>query len=369
MSRDTSQLEERVLMILSTPWIIFGSLLSLAVIFAVLVNKKLHKPRHIFQALSLLSSLISVCVGLYGICFGFTSSRIIDFCPRSVFYTMIFNRYLLLLSDILPSLDRFVAIISPLQYHIHATANKARFISFMAIILSLMLATVAFVCGIIPDNLGSHAMDHFYLTSTRQYMYFLTLPFACLLIVCFTTDTIAMLVALSHSRKRAQQSEEIRNSSERRATFASTASMSRSQIEKESTLISQISLDSKDIKGNLEGAVPGKKIDTASISDLKISMKCLALSFWFFISQLCTYTPGILFLGCGDNMNKPKEEIEDENFEASCHGLVGLMPRVIIYLFYQLQFGKVFLFLCLDPELRNNISGYYTRLLHSGQSG
>jgi len=25
---------------------------------------------------------------------------------------------------------------------------------------------------------------------------------------------------------------------------------------------------------------------------------------------------GILFLGCGDSMNKPKEEIDDENFEA-----------------------------------------------------
>ena len=55
-----------------------------------------------------------------------------------------------------------------------------------------MKCTLAFVSGIVPDNLGSHAMDHFYLTSTRQYMYFLTLPFACLLVSGNQTFEISM---------------------------------------------------------------------------------------------------------------------------------------------------------------------------------
>ena len=36
----------------------------------------------------------------------------------------------------------------------------------------------------------------------------------------------------------------------------------------------------------------------------------------------------------------------------SCGGLVALLPRIIIFAFYQLQFGKVVLFLVLDPALR-----------------
>ena len=50
-------MEERILMIISTPWIIFSSLLSIVVILAIIINRKLNKPRHIFQALSLISSL------------------------------------------------------------------------------------------------------------------------------------------------------------------------------------------------------------------------------------------------------------------------------------------------------------------------
>ena len=34
---------------------------------------------------------------------------------------------------------------------------------------------------------------------------------------------------------------------------------------------------------------------------------------------------GILFLGCGDSMNKPKEEIDDENFEARLDLFLGFV--------------------------------------------
>ena len=35
-------------------------------------------------------------------------------------------------------------------------------------------------------------------------------------------------------------------------------------------------------------------------TELQLSSRCLMLSVLYFLSQLCTYTPGIVFYGCGD---------------------------------------------------------------------
>ena len=54
---------------------------------------------------------------------------------------------------------------------------------------------------------------------------------------------------------------------------------------------------------------------------LESAKNCKFAKFEFFLAKSLEHSSehddiGILFLGCGDNMNKPKEEIEDENFEA-----------------------------------------------------
>ena len=50
---------------------------------------------------------------------------------------------------------------------------------------------------------------------------------------------------------------------------------------------------------------------------LESAKNCKFAKFEFFLAKSLEHDDiGILFLGCGDNMNKPKEEIEDENFEA-----------------------------------------------------
>ena len=44
------------------------------------------------------------------------------------------------------------------------------------------------------------------------------------------------------------------------------------------------------------------KQERRSVQELKISMRCLGLTVWFFLSQLCTYTPGVVFYQCGDGV-------------------------------------------------------------------
>ena len=54
-----------IITLLSSSWLLLLLLLLLYIIIIIIIVMK------------------SVCVGLYGICFGFTSSRIIPYCPRS----------------------------------------------------------------------------------------------------------------------------------------------------------------------------------------------------------------------------------------------------------------------------------------------
>ena len=43
--------------------------------------------------------------------------------------------------------------------------------------------------------------------------------------------------------------------------------------------------------------------------ELKISVRCLATTLWFFCSQMCTFLPGIILMGCDqvDDSQSPQQ--------------------------------------------------------------
>ena len=89
-------------------------------------------------------------------------------------------------------------------------------------------------------------------------------------------------------------------------TIATSSCASRELGDKQ-VITAQPSLEASwDIKINIsvqsspETSPNEKKVGKKKIHELQISVKCLSLSAWFFLSQLCTYTPGIVFYRCGD---------------------------------------------------------------------
>ena len=120
------QLEERILLLVSTPCSLLGLVFGCILVINILLTKSLHKPKHLFQALAVCSSLARWCFthqtldihntphhvssqlfGLYGIVFLARSCGFYDSTHILFFYLLIWNRYLLLLTDVLPSIDRW----------------------------------------------------------------------------------------------------------------------------------------------------------------------------------------------------------------------------------------------------------------------
>ena len=116
-------------------WALSGlGLILCLVIFAAIIKASFEdtlsdnvwKPRTIFEAFSVVSSILGMCVGNYGIFFTYPRIYDIAFHPNTVLtYAFIFQRFLLIGTDVLPSMDRCMAVLYPLKYMTSATPRMA----------------------------------------------------------------------------------------------------------------------------------------------------------------------------------------------------------------------------------------------------
>ena len=77
-----------------------------------------------------------------------------------------------------------------------------------------------------------------------------------------------------------------------------------------------------------------------SLDDLKLTIRCLSLTTLYFVSQLCTFVPGIMFVNTDQELNEEHR------------GLLDIRIRLVIWAFYLLQFVKPIFFFIFDFELR-----------------
>ena len=119
--------QEYVLFLSSLPSYTLCLLGTITLISLIAIKASLRsKPRHVFQAFSLLNSLVGLFFGVYGVIFLADRLALVGRDLESeFFYLFVFHRYLLLLGDMLPSLDRCLAVCYPLMYFKHATARGA----------------------------------------------------------------------------------------------------------------------------------------------------------------------------------------------------------------------------------------------------
>ncbi len=109
-----------------------GCILVFAAIAKSAITKKdeLWKPRNIFEAFSLVNSVIGMFLGVYGCLFtiprsGFVDARSWNLDQNLMLHLFLFHRYLLLGGDLFTSLDRCLAVLYPLKYYMLATAQVA----------------------------------------------------------------------------------------------------------------------------------------------------------------------------------------------------------------------------------------------------
>ena len=91
------QVEERILLVASIPCMLVGFVFGCVLIVNVLFTKSLHKPRHLFQALSVSSSLMRLVIELVPPWnFSFKNFTTVSIClirPESKFSTFMTNKY------------------------------------------------------------------------------------------------------------------------------------------------------------------------------------------------------------------------------------------------------------------------------------
>ena len=74
-----------------------------------------------------------------------------------------------------------------------------------------------------------------------------------------------------------------------------------------------------------------------NLKDLQVSIRCLSLSTLYFLTQLCTFIPGLCLLGAADE-----------------NAILDIRIRIFIYIFYLLQFLKPVFYLIFDSNLRKD---------------
>ena len=109
-----------------------------------------------------------------------------------------------------------------------------------------------------------------------------------------------------------------------------------------------------------------------TLNDLKLTIRCLSLTTWYFVSQIAIFLPGIIYFGCDMETDVRNEIFKKQiyhlvinnqsiSFQSehdllnTCGNILNLEVRVFIFLFYQLQFLKPFFFLLFDKELRRGL--------------
>ena len=104
------------------------------------------------------------------------------------------------------------------------------------------------------------------------------------------------------------------------------------------------------------------------LDNLKLSIRCLSLTTWYFVSQIAIFLPGTIYFGCDKEIDVSTNShlyftydewklqiyglFQDEHdFLDTCGKILNSEIRIFIFIFYQLQFLKPFFFLLFDTEL------------------
>ena len=157
------------------------------------------------------------------------------------------------------------------------------------ILFSISMTVLAWAIDIIPSKVQDLPMAPYFLMTTYRFVIFTSVPFLIVFVIVFSSDVIVLIIAM-HRRKR-----HIKRSPKSSSISINTRSTSiMKNPSKRSDLEKGISnpIDFKPDSPNIGRTVP----DYDFANDLKLTIRCLSLTTFYFVSQLCTFVPGIIFM-------------------------------------------------------------------------
>ncbi len=93
-----------------------------------------------------------------------------------------------------------------------------------------------------------------------------------------------------------------------------------------------------------------------SSREVRISVRCLLTTSWYLINQMCTFLPGLLLYGC--------DRKENGSIQTECGEVTKIWFRIVLLLFYQLQFLKPSFYMMMDRDLAVGVRKFYGRVAH-----
>jgi len=300
------------------------------------------------------SSIFGFLFGIYGIIWldqrielGFITLDM----RKYVTYFFIFHRFLLIGSDLLPSLDRCMAVVYPLKYHTRMSTKKALYVCGLWIVFCIAMAVLAWAIDVIPVDVQNMPMAPFLYLTSYKFVVMTTVPFLIIFGIVFSCDISVLIIAMRRRKRNEKGSP--KNSSYQGPSFQTSLKCSiinekggspkTSSIQTSVIKTTQSDFDFEKGTNSINMNMTIKHSNT--LDDLKLTIRCLSLTTFFFISQLCTFLPGLIFMDDDDEVKM--SEISQE--------ILTFRVRLIIFTFYMLQFLKPIFFLTFDYKLRQNV--------------
>ena len=157
------------------------------------------------------------------------------------------------------------------------------------ILFSISMTVLAWAIDIIPSEVQDLPMAPYFLMTTYRFVIFTSVPFLIVFVIVFSCDVIVLIIAMQRRKRHIKRSPKSSSISiNTRSTSIMKNPSKRSDLEKG---ISN-PIDFKPDSPNIGRKVP----DYDFANDLKLTIRCLSLTTFYFVSQLCTFVPGIIFM-------------------------------------------------------------------------
>ena len=145
------------------------------------------------------------------------------------------------------------------------------------------LTFITWTLEIIPKDQNDETLEYapFFVLADHRFVMMISFPYLFVLGVVFTCDCTALLVAIMRKKRL--------NLAKNQVTLTLSTSKSGHDLEKSNPL----TLMGPPSPQNLSSPT-----NSLSLNDLKLSIRCLSLTTWYFISQISIFLPGILIFGC-----------------------------------------------------------------------